>query len=160
MSSAAPKWKIIVANDDAAVDYKKVIIEDLKKDPRVELVDDFGAKDTSDKTPYPNVATAAAEKVAAGQYDRGLLLCGTGLGVAISACKVPGIRAACCHDPFSVERSILSNDCQILTMGQRVIGIELARNLVKQWLGHVFDPQSASAKKVAAISEYEKKAAS
>lgn len=71
-----------------------------------------------------------------------MLICGTGLGVAISANKVKGIRAVTAHDSFSVERSILSNDAQVLCLGARVIGIELARRLAKEWLGYTFDPVS------------------
>lgn len=71
-----------------------------------------------------------------------VLICGTGLGVAISANKVKGIRAVTAHDSFSVERSILSNDAQVLCLGARVIGLELARRLVKEWLGYKFDPVS------------------
>lgn len=71
-----------------------------------------------------------------------VLICGTGLGVAISANKVKGIRAVTAHDSFSVERSILSNDAQVLCLGARVIGIELARRLAKEWLGYKFDPVS------------------
>lgn len=78
-----------------------------------------------------------------------------GLGVAISANKVPGIRAVTAHDGFSVERAILSNNAQVLCMGQRVIGIELARRLAREWLGYTFDESSASAQKVKAIHEYE-----
>lgn len=73
-----------------------------------------------------------------------MLICGTGLGVAISANKVKGIRAVTAHDSFSVERSILSNDAQVLCLGARVIGVELARRLVKEWLGYTFDPVSIS----------------
>ncbi len=90
-----------------------------------------------------------------GEADRALLICGTGLGVAIAANKVPGIRAVTAHDSYSVERGVLSNDAQVLTMGQRVIGIELARRLVREWLTYRFDPTSASAEKVAVIGEYE-----
>ena len=97
----------------------------------------------------------AARLIAEGKADRALLVCGTGLGVAISANKVAGIRAVTAHDSFSVERSILSNDAQVLCFGQRVVGIELARRLAKEWLGYAFDPKSASAAKVAAIGEYE-----
>lgn len=104
---------------------------------------------------YPHLAVKAARKIQAGEADRGLFVCGTGLGVAIAANKVKGIRAAACNDPFSVERSILSNNCQVLCFGQRVIGIELARNLTKQWLGHVFDTSSASNAKVQCIGAYE-----
>ena len=93
--------------------------------------------------------------IANGEADRALLVCGTGLGVAISANKVPGIRAVTAHDSFSVERSVLSNDAQVLCFGQRVVGIELARRLAREWLGYVFDPESASAEKVAAIHSYE-----
>jgi ribose 5-phosphate isomerase B len=93
--------------------------------------------------------------IADGKADRALLVCGTGLGVAISANKVPGIRAVTAHDSFSVERSVLSNDAQVLCFGQRVVGIELARRLAKEWLGYRFDPESASAAKVAAIVRYE-----
>ena len=77
------------------------------------------------------------------------------LGVAIAANKVAGIRAVTAHDSFSVERGVLSNDAQVLTMGQRVVGIELARRLAREWLTYRFDPTSASAEKVAVIDEYE-----
>lgn len=87
--------------------------------------------------------------------DRALLICGTGLGVAISANKVKGVRAVTAHDSFSVERAVLSNNAQVLCMGERVVGLELARRLVKEWLGYVFDEGSASAKKVEAIDELE-----
>jgi ribose 5-phosphate isomerase B len=98
---------------------------------------------------------AAARLVTEGKADRALLVCGTGLGVAISANKVPGIRAVTAHDSFSVERSVLSNNAQVLCLGQRVIGLELARRLAREWLGYEFDPQSASAGKVEAIGNYE-----
>jgi ribose 5-phosphate isomerase B len=75
--------------------------------------------------------------------------------VAISANKVPGIRAVTAHDSFSVERAVLSNNAQVLCFGQRVIGIELARRLAAEWLGYESDPESASADKVAAICDYE-----
>ena len=104
------------------------------------------------------VAVDAARKVASGEADRALLICGTGLGVAISANKVPGIRAVTAHDSYSVERSVLSNNAQVLTLGQRVIGLELAKSLVSAWLDHTFDETSASAPKVAALRDYERAA--
>lgn len=90
-----------------------------------------------------------------GKADRALLICGTGLGVAISANKVKGIRAFTAHDSFSVERGVLSNNAQVFCMGERVVGKELARRLATEWLGYVFDESSASADKVKAISGYE-----
>jgi ribose 5-phosphate isomerase B len=93
--------------------------------------------------------------IADGEADRALLICGTGLGMAISANKVPGVRAVTAHDSFSVERAILSNNAQILCLGQRVIGIELARRLIKEWLSYRFDASSKSSIKLAVISSYE-----
>ena len=104
---------------------------------------------------YPNVAAKAAQMVADGKADRALLFCGTGLGVAISANKVRGIRAVTADDVYSVERSVLSNDAQVLCMGQRVVGVELARRLVDVWLGLRFDPSSHSAQNVAGINALE-----
>ena len=102
------------------------------------------------------MAIAAAELVAAGEADRALLVCGTGLGVAIAANKVPGIRAVTAHDSFSVERAVLSNNAQVLTFGQRVVGLELARRLAREWLTYRFDETSASAEKVARCPVYER----
>ncbi len=135
--------------------YKNKIKADLEADPRVASVVDVGALEASDKTAYPHFAAAAAKLVASGEVDRALLVCGTGLGVAISANKIKGVRAVTAHDSFSVERAVLSNNAQVLCMGERVIGIELARRLAKEWLGYVFDEGSASAAKVKAIHEYE-----
>ena len=147
-------WRIVVGSDDAGFDYKKVLRKDLEASGLVASVTDVGV-DADGHTPYPKVAVQAAEMVARGEADRALLICGTGLGVAISANKVAGVRAVTAHDSYSVERSVLSNDAQVLCMGQRVVGIELARKLVREWLTLHFDPSSASAAKVAIIGEYE-----
>jgi ribose 5-phosphate isomerase B len=148
--------RLLVGSDSAGFDYKDAIFADMKSDDRVASVQDLGvfAGALKDGT-YPSVAIAAAEKIVAGEADRAILLCGTGIGVAIAANKVPGIRATVAHDSFSVERSILSNDCQILTLGQRVIGLQLARRLAQEWIGYVFDPTSHSQANVAEISDYE-----
>jgi len=146
--------RIVVGADDAGFQYKEALKADLEASDLVASVRDVGV-DADRHTPYPKVAIAAAELVARGEADRALLICGTGLGVAISANKVPGIRAVTAHDSFSVERAILSNDAQVLTMGQRVIGLELARRLVREWLTYRFDSSSASAEKVAVIEQYE-----
>lgn len=146
--------KIVVGSDDAGFEYKEAIKALLADDPRVASVEDVGA-DTASHTDYPHVAVAAARKVASGNADRALLVCGTGLGVAIAANKVNGIRAVTAHDSFSVERSILSNNAQVLCLGQRVIGLELAKRLATEWLGYRFDPCSPSAAKVDAICSYE-----
>lgn len=151
----ADKLRIAIGSDDAGATYKAALLADLEGDDRVVEVIDVGEQLDED-THYPHVAVAAAQLVSEGKADRALLVCGTGLGVAISANKVAGVRAVTAHDSFSVERSVLSNDAQVLCFGERVVGLELARRLAKEWLGYRFDPNSASAEKVDAITEYEK----
>jgi ribose 5-phosphate isomerase B len=146
--------RLVVGCDDAGLEYKEAIRRDLGADPRVAGVTDVGVG-TDEHTAYPHIAVEAARLVAEGIADRALLICGTGLGVAISANKVQGVRAVTAHDSYSVRRSVLSNNAQVLCFGQRVIGLELARSLVDEWLNHHFDEASASAEKVAAISTYE-----
>jgi ribose 5-phosphate isomerase B len=148
------RLRIVVGSDDAGLQYKEVLKADLKGDDRVAEVTDVGVN-ADETTAYPHVAVAAAQLIAEGKADRAVLVCGTGLGVAISANKVPGIRAVTAHDSFSVERAVLSNDAQVLCVGQRVIGVELARRLVREYLGYRFDPSSSSAAKVDAIRSYE-----
>src|SRR5215212_6816483 len=150
----ADTLRIVVGSDCAGIRYKDALAEQLRNDDRVSEVIDVG-RDIDEDTHYPHVAVAAARLVAEGKADRALLVCGTGLGVAISANKVPGIRAVTAHDSFSVERSVLSNDAQVLCFGQRVIGLELARRLAREWLSYEFDPESKSADKVDAIRGYE-----
>lgn len=146
--------RIVVAADIAGYDYKEILKKDLQTDERVSEVIDAGV-DAGEDIDYPHVAVAAARMIADGKADRGLFVCGTGMGVAMAANKVPGIRASVAHDSFSVERLVLSNNAQVLTFGQRVIGIELARRLAKEWLGYEFDPTSHSAPKVAALESYD-----
>ena len=148
------KWRIVVGSDDAGFQYKEMLKADLEASDLVEVVTDVGV-DVSGRTAYPTIAVTAAEMVARGEADRALLVCGTGLGVAISANKVQGIRAVTAHDSYSVERSVLSNDAQVLCFGQRVVGIELARKLAREWLSYRFDTSSQSAAKVALIHDYE-----
>lgn len=148
--------KIVVGSDDAGLEYKEQIKKDLLKDKRVFQVFDVGVA-VGESLEYPSVAIEAAVMVQKGQADRAILVCGTGLGVAISANKVKGIRAVTASDSYSVERSVLSNNAQVLCLGQRVIGLELARHLIDRWLDLKFDPESNSAAKVAKIIDYENK---
>lgn len=153
----AKPLRIAIGSDEAGFSYKNTIKADLENDSRVAKVIDVGVVQDSDKTAYPHVAVDTSKLILSGEADRALLICGTGLGVAISANKVPGIRAVTAHDSFSVERAVMSNDAQVFCMGQRVVGLELARRLAKEWLGYRFDPESGSAEKVKVISEYEEK---
>ena len=128
--------RVVVGSDDAGYEYKEALKGDLRADDRVVEVTDVGVG-TDENTAYPHIAVAAARLVAEGKADRALLVCGTGLGVAISANKV------------------LSNNAQVLCFGQRVIGLELARRLAREWLAYEFDPESPSASKVDAIDQYD-----
>src|SRR5215216_6982447 len=150
---ANERYVVAIGADNAGADMKNALRKQLETDPRVDVID-FGVPDASDDRPYPHVGLDVAQAVARGEARRGLLVCGTGIGMAISANKVPGVRATVAHDSYSVERSVKSNDCQILTLGARVIGPELAKKLVDEWLDHEFDPASPSAEKVAVITKY------
>ena len=147
--------RIVIGSDDAGFEYKQVLARDLMADAGVVEVIDIGVG-RDGHTPYPNVGLRAGEMIRAGEADRGLLICGTGMGVAMAAGKVPGVRASVAHDSFSVERLILSNNAQVLTLGQRVIGLELARRLVGEWLTYRFDEDSPSAAKVRVLDDYER----
>jgi ribose 5-phosphate isomerase B len=105
---------------------------------------------------YADMSAAVARKVKAGDFDRAILCCGTGIGVCISANKVPGIRAALTHDTYSAERAAKSNNAQIITMGARVIGPELAKAIADTWLASEFDPNGASAGNVEAINKLDR----
>jgi ribose 5-phosphate isomerase B len=149
-----PQWRIVVGSDDAGFEYKEAIKKDLEGSDLVASVTDVGVTAEA-HTNYPTIATSAAEIIARGEADRAVLICGTGLGVAIAANKVPGIRAVTAHDSFSVERSVLSNNAQVLCMGQRVVGLELARRNVREWLTYEFDESSPSNEKVQELCAYE-----
>ena len=114
---------------------------------------DFGTG-SAESVDYPDFAHAVANGVAGGQFERGILVCGTGIGMAISANKVRGIRAAQCHDTYSAERASRSNDAQIITLGARVVGPELAKAIVDAWLASTFDG-GRSQPKVDLIQAYE-----
>jgi ribose 5-phosphate isomerase B len=129
---STPIKPIAIGADDAAFELKGKIVEYLKS--KGVPLEDYGVDKPDPSVLYPDVALTVAQAVASGKHDRGILMCGTGIGVAITANKVPGIRAAVCHDPYSAERSRKSNDCQIMTLGGRVIGEELAKSLVDVWL--------------------------
>lgn len=146
--------RVVVAADIAGVDYKEAIKKDLESSENVSEVLDAGITPGED-VDYPHVSVKAAKMIADGQADRGIFICGTGMGVAIAANKVKGIRACTAHDSFSVERLVLSNDAQVLCLGQRVIGVELARRLAKEFLTYTFDPSSNSGPKVKALQEYD-----
>jgi D-erythrulose 4-phosphate isomerase len=138
--------KIVLGADSAGKPLLDVIAAHLAGKADLEVTD------LSQAGYYADMADRAASAVVRGEYERGILFCGTGIGVCISANKVPGIRAALTHDAYSAERAAKSNDAQIITMGARVIGPELAKAIVDKWLASTFDPEGPSAGNVAAIN--------
>src|SRR3984885_11214673 len=150
---STPTKTIAVGADDAAFELKGKIVDYLKS--KGLTVEDYGVAKPDPAVLYPDVALTVAQAIASGKHDRGILMCGTGIGVCITANKVPGIRAAVCHDPYSAERSRMSNDCQIMTLGSRGIGAELAKSLVDVWLRSEFQAER-SGPKVERIKEIEK----
>lgn len=136
---------IVICCDNAAVSLKNELIAHLEK--QGVTVENLGCDSTDDPTNYPTVAKRVCEAIIASNYEkRGVLVCGTGIGMCITANKFKGIRAAVGHDCFSAERSILSNDGNVLCFGERVIGKELAKKILGQWIGLTFKDGSSTPK--------------
>jgi ribose 5-phosphate isomerase B len=144
--------KIAIASDHGGLELKKEIIRYLE-DKNIEYKD-FGSFST-ESVDYPDFAFPCAEAVAREEYDRGIIICGTGIGVSIAANKVRGIRAALCHDTFSARMTRMHNDSNVLTMGERVIGPGLAVDIVEVWLNTEFEG-GRHKRRIEKIAEYEK----
>lgn len=130
------KLKIAIGSDHAGFEMKEEIAKVLKNSGI--QYDDFGVYDKS-PSDYPLVAKEVAMAVAEGEFDRGIIVCGSGLGVCIAANKVVGIRAVTCHDSFSARLSRTHNDANVLTLGARIIGSALAIDIVHNWLKTEFE---------------------
>ena len=142
--------KVAIGCDPNAAEMKEAVKKHL-----TELGyewEDYG----SDDPIYANVAIRVGEAIVSGRHDRGILLCGTGIGVCIAANKVPGIYAALCSDPYSAERSRKSNNANIMTLGAQVIGVELAKTLVTIWMNSEYVPGGRSEPKIQRIYQYAK----
>jgi len=142
--------KVALGSDPNASDLKEAIKQQL--DELGIEYEDYG----SDDPIYANVAITVAEAVASGAHDRGILVCGTGIGMSIAANKVPGAYAALCADAYSTERSRKSNNANIMTMGSQVVGSQLAKTLVKIWMESEYTPGGRSEPKIQRIYEYAK----
>ena len=141
--------RIAIGCDPNAMEFMKTLI------PFIESLGHECADYGSDDPIYANVAFAVAEDVAAGKYDRGVLICGTGIGVAIAANKVRGAYAATVCDVFQARRAQLSNNANIITLGAQVTGVESGKCLVEAYLNASYEPNARSAPKVERILEYE-----
>ena len=123
--------KIGIGSDHNGFDFKEAIKISIEEQGH-EVVD-FGCQ-SCDAVDYPDVAFEVANAVSEKKIERGILICGTGIGVAVAACKYPGIRAALTHDTYSAERAQLSNNAQIITMGAQIIGVEVGKKVVEAYL--------------------------
>ena len=148
--------RIVVAGDSVGVGLTDILAAHLAKRPGT-VVTDLSRVPGRDGEYYANIADRAANAILRGEFDRGVLCCGTGIGVCMSANKVPGIRAALTHDAYSAQRAAKSNNAHIITLGARVIGAESAKVVVDAWLDSEFDPQGPSAGNVAAVDELDRK---
>lgn len=148
------KMKLAVAGDSAGEGLARILADYLAA--RHEVAE-LSHPAEGDDAFYANLSDRVASAVLRGEYDRAILVCGTGIGVCLSANKVPGIRAAQCHDTYSAERAALSNNAQIITMGSRVVGVELAKAIADAYLAQHFDPQGRSAGNVNAIDALDAK---
>lgn len=128
--------KVAIASDHGGVNLRKEIM-DLMDELGIEY-EDFGCEGTG-SVDYPDYALPVAERVASGEFDRGILICGTGIGMSIAANKVKGIRCALVHDVFSAKATRQHNDTNVLAMGERVIGPGLAREIAQAWLTTEFE---------------------
>jgi ribose 5-phosphate isomerase B len=142
--------KLVLAGDSAGKPLVDIIAAHLSKRADISFVDLSKPEDGTSEF-YANMAARAAQAILDGRAERGIFCCGTGIGVCMSANKVPGIRAALTHDTYSAERAAKSNNAQVITMGARVIGPELAKAIVDTYLASAFDPKGSSAGNVAAI---------
>ena len=146
--------KLAIAGDSAGAGLAHVLAEHLKG--RFEVFE-VSTNESDPQEFYANLSDRVASSLLRGDYDRAILVCGTGIGVSISANKIPGIRAALCHDTYSAERAALSNNAQIITMGSRVIGTEVAKTIADAFLAQTFDENGRSTGNVAAINEIDSK---
>ena len=128
--------KIAIGNDHSAVELKNIIVDFLKE--KGHEVVDYGTT-SPESCDYPIYGEKVARAVAAGEVEKGILICGTGLGISLAANKVEGIRAVVCSEPFTAKMSRAHNDCNILAFGARVVGAELAKMIVDTWLNTEFE---------------------
>lgn len=154
VAASSGNWRIVIGSDRAGFAYKRALSADLQRNHKVSTVLDVGVDERA-STAYPLIALQAGELVTAGEADRALLVCHTGLGMAIAANKLPGLRAVNAHDLYSVRHGVVHNDAQVLTLGAGVIGLAVARQLVATWLNYRFDPLSSAAVKVALLQRFD-----
>jgi len=148
--------KLVIAGDSAGEALARTLFEYLNGRDGLVVTEASKPARGGDEL-YANLADRVCSGVTGATFDRAILICGTGIGVCIAANKVPGIRAALTHDTYSAEKAATSNNAQVITMGARVIGTEVAKSIADAWLAHAFDPRGRSAGNVEAIDQVDAK---
>lgn len=148
--------KIAIAGDSAGLPLAQTLYGFLQQQNNIE-VKSLSSTNNNAQEFYADMADRVCKEISSGRCDRAILICGTGIGVCIAANKVPGIRAALTHDSYSAVKASTSNNAQVITMGARVIGSEVAKEIVQAWIKNAFDPNGRSAKNVIALDNVESK---
>jgi ribose 5-phosphate isomerase B len=146
--------RVVVGTDHAGFSLKADVVDEIRRAGH-DLIDK-GAFDTA-PVDYPDFAEAVGLAVSSGEADRGIMLCGSGVGASIAACKIPGVRAAVCHDTYSAHQGVEHDDMNVLTLGARIIGAELARELVRAFLGAEFSSDERHRRRVAKVLAIEER---
>jgi RpiB/LacA/LacB family sugar-phosphate isomerase len=146
--------RIVIGADHAGFDLKQIIAEDLRRWGH-EVIDK--GTDSDDPVDYPDYAEAVALAVVDGEAERGVLICGSGVGASVAANKIPGIRAGLCHNTYAARQGVEHDDMNVLVLGARVIGIELARELVDNFLRAKFNGEERHRRRVGKIKALERR---
>lgn len=146
--------KLAIASDHAGFELKKAVLQHLK-DKKWDVTD-LGAYDTK-PSDYPDFAVLIGDALRDGQADRGILICGSGVGVSVAANKIPGIRAGLCHDTYSAHQGVEHDDMNVLVLGARVVGVALAQELVDTFLGAKFSNEERHVRRLNKIKAIEAK---
>jgi ribose 5-phosphate isomerase B len=146
--------KLAIASDHAGFELKKVILEHLKE--KKWDVADLGAYDTT-PSDYPDFAVLVGNALREGRADRGILVCGSGVGVSVAANKIPGVRAGLCHDSYSAHQGVEHDDMNVLVLGARVVGVALAQELVDVYLAASFSNEERHLRRLNKVKAIEAK---
>ena len=144
--------RIAVGTDHAGFPLKGIVIDELRKLGH-EVVDK--GTDSTAAVDYPDFAEAVGLAVTSGDVDRGVVLCGSGVGASVAACKIPGVRAAVCHDTYSAHQGVEHDDMNVLTIGARVIGPELALEVLRAFVGATFSGEARHVRRLAKVNAIE-----
>lgn len=151
----AAKLKIALAADHAGYDLKQVLAKDLR-DQGYEVLD-LGTQEPEKPADYPDFAELVGEAIRTNRADRGILVCGSGVGVCVAVNKIPGVRAGTCHDTYSAHQGVEHDDMNVLCLGARILGVEVAREVLKAFVGAKFSGEERHRRRLGKILSLEKR---